>query len=174
MNSPCLPIRMVDSVPRGFTRYYVLYLISQKPMTGNDIIQAAKQDSQLRWKPSPGLIYPLLGRLVAQGLAEEVDGKFQASEEGKRKLAQYLSFQRDMLERLSVFETLAEKITAASFLIADEVGSNVLEATKRAPGHELYTSLGATIKGIRKTYRDLLKKELQRVEKELGEENPGS
>ena len=36
------------------------------------------------WKPSPGLIYPLLGRLLDENLIEETkDGKYQLTKEGE-------------------------------------------------------------------------------------------
>ncbi len=42
-------------------------------MTGKEIIDKATAQTEGRWKPSPGLIYPLLGRLLDDGLVVEDD-----------------------------------------------------------------------------------------------------
>ena len=70
--------RVGSSVPRGFSRYYILELLQKKPHTGKEIIDTAIKQSGGRWKPSPGLIYPLLGRLLEEELIEEAkNGKYQ-------------------------------------------------------------------------------------------------
>src|SRR3989475_13125906 len=70
--------RVGSSVPRGFSRYFILDVIKKKPSTGKEIIVTAIAQSGGKWKPSPGLIYPLLGRLLDDGLIEETkDGKYQ-------------------------------------------------------------------------------------------------
>jgi len=76
--------RVASSVPRGFSRYYILELLAAKPYTGKEIINAAVEQSDGKWKPSPGLIYPLLGRLLDEGLIEESkDGKYQITKKGR-------------------------------------------------------------------------------------------
>ena len=76
--------RVGSAVPRGFSRYYILELLNTKPHTGKEIIDAADLQSDGMWKPSPGLIYPLLGRLLDEGLIEETkDGKYQITKKGK-------------------------------------------------------------------------------------------
>ena len=79
--------RVGSSVPRGFSRYYILELLQKKPHTGKEIIDTAIKQSGGRWKPSPGLIYPLLGRLLEEELIEEAkNGKYQVSKKGKNTL----------------------------------------------------------------------------------------
>ena len=76
--------RVGSSVPRGFSRYYNLEVLKKKPHTGKEIIDAAVKQSEGIWKPSPGLIYPLLGRLLDEGLIEETKmGKYQITRQGK-------------------------------------------------------------------------------------------
>lgn len=76
--------RVGSSIPRGFSRYYILELLATKPYTGKEIINAATEQSEGKWKPSPGLIYPLLGRLLDEGLIEETkDGKYQITKKGR-------------------------------------------------------------------------------------------
>ena len=76
--------RVGSSVPRGFSRFFILEVLKNKPSTGKEIIDFAIVQSDGKWKPSPGLIYPLLGRLLDEGLIEETkDGKYQITKRGK-------------------------------------------------------------------------------------------
>lgn len=76
--------RVGSSVPRGFSRYFILELLAVRPHSGKEIIDAASEQSEGKWKPSPGLIYPLLGRLLDEGLIEETnDGKYQITKKGR-------------------------------------------------------------------------------------------
>src|SRR5207245_11439886 len=76
--------RVGSSVPRGFSRYFILDVIKKKPSTGKEIIDAAIAQSGGKWKPSPGLIYPLLGRLLDEDLIEETkDRKYQITTKGR-------------------------------------------------------------------------------------------
>ena len=63
--------RVGSMVPRGFSRYYILQQLMENPHTGKEIIDSAVEASAGNWKPSPGLIYPLLGRLLDEGLIED-------------------------------------------------------------------------------------------------------
>jgi DNA-binding PadR family transcriptional regulator len=52
-------------------------------MTGKEIIDKAILQSDGKWRPSPGLIYPLLGRLLEEGLITETDnGRYQITRKG--------------------------------------------------------------------------------------------
>ena len=52
-------------------------------MTGKEIIDRATVESGGKWKPSPGLIYPLLGRLLDDGLVtEDKDGRYSITKKG--------------------------------------------------------------------------------------------
>jgi DNA-binding PadR family transcriptional regulator len=70
-------MRHTAIVPKGFIRYQVLELLSEKPMSGSEIISEIEKKTGGRWKPSPGSIYPLLSWLQENSFIEEV-----ASEEG--------------------------------------------------------------------------------------------
>ena len=48
--------RVGSSVPRGFSRYFILELLKEKTYTGKEIIDYAVEQSNGIWKPSPGLI----------------------------------------------------------------------------------------------------------------------
>ena len=52
-------------------------------MTGKEIIDKAILQSDGKWRPSPGLIYPLLGRLLEEDLIAEIDnGKYKITGKG--------------------------------------------------------------------------------------------
>ena len=63
--------RVGSSVPRGFSRHFILETLKKKPHTGKEIIDFAIKQTEGKWKPSPGLIYPLLGRLLDEKLIQE-------------------------------------------------------------------------------------------------------
>jgi DNA-binding PadR family transcriptional regulator len=82
MISNCIA-RVGSVIPRGFSRHYVLALLKEQPMTGKEIIDKAILQSDGKWKPSPGLIYPMLGRLLEEGLISETDsGKYRITSKG--------------------------------------------------------------------------------------------
>ena len=52
-------------------------------MSGKEIIDKAVLQSDGKWRPSPGLIYPMLGRLLEEGLITETDtGKYTITGKG--------------------------------------------------------------------------------------------
>jgi DNA-binding PadR family transcriptional regulator len=58
-------------------------LLKEQPMTGKEIIDKAILQSDGKWRPSPGLIYPLLGRLLEEDLIAEIDnGKYKITGKG--------------------------------------------------------------------------------------------
>ena len=52
-------------------------------MSGKEIIDKALDESGGIWKPSPGLIYPMLGRLIEEGLIDQMDdGRYKITTKG--------------------------------------------------------------------------------------------
>ena len=132
MNSQWLQ-RVGSSIPRGFSRYFILEILKEKSHTGKEIIDYAIEQSDGIWRPSPGLIYPLLGRLLDEGLIEESeDGKYQLTQKGFEtaedidKVNDIVKKQLDVLFRLGnlsrfVAMDLLEKI----FSLGSVLGSNI-------------------------------------------------
>src|SRR5438093_7346290 len=57
--------------------------LRESPLSGKEIIEKATIQSSGIWKPSPGLIYPMLGRLLDGGLIEEMDdGRYKITTKG--------------------------------------------------------------------------------------------
>ena len=135
--------RVGSSVPRGFSRYFILELLKKKPHTGKEIIDYASEQSNGIWKPSPGLIYPLLGRLLDEGLIEETkDGKYQLTKKGIEtaedvdKINDIVKKQLDVLFRLGnvgrfVALDLLEKISSMGSILSSNVANMTDEETQK-------------------------------------------
>jgi len=135
--------RVGSSVPRGFSRYFILELLKKKPHTGNEIIDYAVEQSNGIWKPSPGLIYPLLGRLLDEELIEETkDGKYQLTKKGAKtaedvdKINDIVKKQLDVLFRLGnvgrfVAMELLEKISTIGSILSSNVANMTDEETQK-------------------------------------------
>jgi DNA-binding PadR family transcriptional regulator len=96
-------------VPRGFIRYYVLRLLSEKPMSGSEIIQHVEEKSGGRWRPSPGSVYPLLAWLQENKLIREVPSeesgikRYTLTTDGKKFLEEQEKKRSKMEERFRSF-----------------------------------------------------------------------
>ena len=155
--------RVGSSIPRGFSRYFILELLKKKPHTGKEIIDHATEQSEGIWKPSPGLIYPLLGRLLDEGLIEEVkDGKYQITKKGRataedvKKINDVVKKQLEVLSRLGslgkfVAMDIIEKITSMGALLSTNASDMTKNETER--------------------YRKFLKSELERLSKKTTKKN---
>ncbi len=147
--------RVGSSIPRGYSRYFILELLKKKPHTGIEIINHATEQSGGIWKPSPGLIYPLLGRLLDEGLIEEIkDGKYQITKKGKataedvEKINDVVKKQLEVLSRLGnlgkfVAMDIIEKIASMGALLSTNASNMTKNETER--------------------YRKFLKSELERL-----------
>ena len=135
--------RVGSSVPRGFSRYFILELLKKKAYTGKEIIDYAIEQSNGIWKPSPGLIYPLLGRLLDEGLIEETkDGRYQLTKKGAEtaqdvdKVNDIVKKQLDVLFRLGnvgrfVAIDVLEKISSMGSILSSNFGNMTEEETKK-------------------------------------------
>ena len=135
--------RVGSSVPRGFSRYFILELLKKEAHTGKEIINYAEEQSNGIWKPSPGLIYPLLGRLLDEGLIEESkDGKYQLTEKGVEtaqdvdKINDIIKKQLDVLFRLGnagrfVAIDVLEKISTMGSILSSNLGNMTEDETKK-------------------------------------------
>ena len=129
--------RVGSSVPRGFSRYFILELLKEKNRTGKQIIDYAVEQSNGIWKPSPGLIYPLLGRLLDEGLIEEAkEGKYKLTKKGSdtaadvNKINDIVKTQLDVLFRLgNVGKFVAMDLLEKIFSMGSVLSSNITHMT---------------------------------------------
>jgi DNA-binding PadR family transcriptional regulator len=148
--------RVGSSVPRGFSRYYILELLQKKPHTGKEIIDNAVKESGGRWKPSPGLIYPLLGRLLDEELIEETkDGKYKVSLKGKNTLGDLDSFNNIVKKQL---DTLFRVGNIGKFVAMD-----VLERVTIL-GNLLSSNVEKMSKTEAEKYRKFLESEIKKLD----------
>ena len=156
--------RVGSSVPRGFSRYFILELLKEKNHTGKEIIDYAVEQSNGIWKPSPGLIYPLLGRLLDEGLIEESkDGKYQLTKKGIEtaadvdKINDIIKTQLDVLFRIgNVGRFVAMDLLEKIFSMGSIISSNISNMTEEETGK----------------YKDFLEKELQKIKKQETKKKP--
>jgi len=77
-------------VSRGDVRIAALYLLSEEPMHGYQIMQELAERTGGVWSPSPGSIYPTLQQLEDEGLvsSEKRDGKkvYHLTESGRAEV----------------------------------------------------------------------------------------
>ncbi len=135
--------RVGSSIPRGFSRYFILELLKKTPHTGKEIIYYEIEKSNGIWKPSPGLIYPLLGRLLDEGLIDETkDGKYQLTQKGKDtaedvdKVNDIVKKQLEVLFRLGnvgrfVAMDLLEKISAMGSILSSNFANMTDDETQK-------------------------------------------
>jgi DNA-binding PadR family transcriptional regulator len=135
--------RVGSAIPRGFSRQYILSLLRDQPMTGKEIIDRATLQSEGKWKPSPGLIYPLLGRLLDDGLVmEDKDGRYMITKKGLEITSDLQSFgnmiqkQIDVMLRVGnigrfVAMDLIDRVTTIGTALSSNLDSMTLEERNR-------------------------------------------
>ena len=152
--------RVGSSIPRGFSRYFILEVLKKKSLTGKEIIDIAEKKSEGIWKPSPGLIYPLLGRMLEEGLIEEGNGgKYQITRKGKAtaddldSINETVKKQLDVLFRVGnvgrfVAMDLLERVSSLGTILSSNVSNMTKEETAK--------------------YKKFLESELKKIEKQAG------
>ncbi len=65
-------MRHTAMVPKGFIRHHVLEALSEKPMSGSELMEEIEKHTGGFWKPSPGSIYPLLSWLQDNSYIKEL------------------------------------------------------------------------------------------------------
>lgn len=149
--------RVKSAIPRGFSRYYIISILQEGPHTGKEIIDRAAGESGGEWRPSPGLIYPLLGRLLDEGLIEESDngGRYALTQKGAdtaedmKKIKDGIDRQIDVLSRLGnagrfVAADVIERIASIAAILGQNAARMTAEDAER--------------------YRQFLRDELARME----------
>jgi DNA-binding PadR family transcriptional regulator len=158
--------RVGSAIPRGFSRQYILSLLKEQPMTGKEIIDRATLQSGGRWKPSPGLIYPLLGRLLDDGLViEENDGRYAITKKGIAITSDLESFGTILQKQIDVMMRIGNVGKFMAIDLIDRVSTI---------GSALSSNLDSMTPEERGRYREFLQIELRKLDeqeaKDLGKE----
>ena len=154
--------RVGSAVPRGFSRYYILQLLQKEPHTGKEIIDSAIEETGGKWKPSPGLIYPVLGRLLDEGLIEETDdGKYSISKKGQDTIGDLETFKNNISKQM---ETVFRVSNIGKFMAMD-----VLERVTIL-GNLLSSNVSNMTNHEVEKYKKFLESELEKI-KEMDTKN---
>ena len=148
--------RVGSAIPRGFSRQYILSILREQPMTGKEIINRATEQSDGRWKPSPGLIYPLLGRLLDEGLVtEDKDGRYAVTKKGLEVTSDVESFNNIIQKQIDVVLRVGNVGRFMAMDVIDKI------ATVAAA---LSSNLDSMTQEERNKYRDFLQTELKKLD----------
>lgn len=108
----------------GHLRLYLLRLLVERPMHGYEIIQALSDQSGGTYSPSPGTIYPRLGKLEEEGLVTKTaDGRktvYAITDAGRAEL----------VAREPELDGIESEFTDSVRRLADEVRASVNDAMR--------------------------------------------
>ena len=150
--------RVGSSVPRGFSRHYVLGLLKEQPMTGKEIMDRAIYDSDGKWRPSPGLIYPMLGRLLEDGLIDEVEnGRYRITTSGEDTAADMKSLHNILQKQLDVMLRVGNVGKFMAFDLIDRVS---------AIGSAISSNLDRMTEQEKEKYKEFLLAELAKLDEQ--------
>jgi DNA-binding PadR family transcriptional regulator len=150
--------RVGSAIPRGFSRQYILALLKEQPMTGKEIIDKATVQSGGRWKPSPGLIYPLLSRLLEEGLvSEDKDGRYEITKKGLEITSDMESFGNILQKQIDVMMRVGNVGRFMAMDLIDRVA---------AIGSALSSNLDSMTQQERDKYREFLQSELRKLDEQ--------
>ncbi|HLG37326.1 MAG TPA: PadR family transcriptional regulator [Nitrososphaera sp.] len=148
--------RVGSAIPRGFSRQYILSLLKEQSMTGKEIIDRATIQSDGKWKPSPGLIYPLLGRLLDEGLViEDKDGRYAITKKGLEITSDLESFGNVLQKQ---FDVMLRVGNLGKFMAMDLIDRLT------TIGSTLSSNLNSMTEEERNKYREFLQSELKKLE----------
>lgn len=155
--------RVGSAIPRGFSRQYILSLLREQPMTGKEIIDKATLQSDGKWKPSPGLIYPLLGRLVSDGLVtEDKDGRYHVTKKGVEITSDLESFSNIVQKQIDVMLRVGNVGKFMAMDVIDRIA---------AVGSALSSNLESMTQEERSKYKSFLQSELRKLEEQENKNN---
>jgi DNA-binding PadR family transcriptional regulator len=140
-------MRHTAIVPKGFIRYHVLESLSEKPMSGSEIMDEIEKRTNGRWKPSPGSVYPLLAWSQDNGYLKELPTdqsglkRYELTQNGKKLLEEQrkikMAFRKDAKFFAPPF------LGALWFRIPPEKTAGVRESMHRAMS--AFFELGASL-----------------------------
>jgi DNA-binding PadR family transcriptional regulator len=132
-------------------------------MTGKEIIDRAILQSGGKWKPSPGLIYPMLGRLLEEGLISETDsGKYKITSRGIDMAADADSVHNIMQKQLDVVMKVGN---VGKFMAMDMIDR------LSAIGLTLSSNLDKMTEQEREKYKLFLVSELRKLQEQEGKKD---
>jgi DNA-binding PadR family transcriptional regulator len=127
-------------------------------MSGKEIIDKAILQSEGKWKPSPGLIYPMLGRLLEEGLVEEMDnGRYKITTRGLEMAGDIESVHRILQKQLDVMLRVGNVGKFMALDLIDRVSTI---------GSTLSSNLDRMTEQEKEKYKQFLLSELRKMDKQ--------
>ena len=127
-------------------------------MTGKEIIDNAIVQSQGKWRPSPGLIYPMLGRLLDEGLIAELDnGQYKITHKGLEMTADLQSVNNIFEKQLDVMSRIGNVGKFMTMELIDRIS---------IIGSTLSSNLDKTSEEEKKKYKQFLLIELKKLQEQ--------
>lgn len=99
-------MKRTGGVPRGLLRFLVLNMLTEKSMSGVEIVEVIENETGGRWKPSSGSIYPLLAQLQNIGYTTESPSeetgmkRYTLTTKGKKMFEKQITFGQKLLKKL--------------------------------------------------------------------------
>lgn len=125
-----------SGVPRGLLRFLVINMLMNKPMSGVEIVEVIEKETNGRWKPSSGSVYPLLAQLNEKGYTSEQPSdeigvkRYALTPKGRTFFEKQVSFGQNLLNKLEFIVPLI--IGGFPFKPTDEkIRSGTKEPIKR-------------------------------------------
>jgi len=149
--------RVGSSVPRGFSRFFILDLLKKKQYTGKELIDFAVKQSDVKLIPSPNLINPLLGSLLDEKLIQETTGgKYKITKKGSTTTDDFETINNIVKNQLDVLFRIGN--------LGRFVALDMLERIS-ALGTVLSENATQMTKEEIDKYKKFLKSELEKMEK---------
>jgi DNA-binding PadR family transcriptional regulator len=124
-------------------------------MTGKEIIDKATQQSEGKWKPSPGLIYPLLGRLLDEDLVmEDKDGRYMITKKGLEITSDLQTFGNMIQKQIDVVLRVGNLGRFVAMDLIDRITTI---------GTALSSNLDSMTQEERIRYKEFLENELKKI-----------
>jgi DNA-binding PadR family transcriptional regulator len=124
-------------------------------MTGKEIIDKATQQSEGKWKPSPGLIYPLLGRLLDEDLVmEDKDGRYRITKKGLEITSDLQTFGNMIQKQIDVVLRVGNLGRFVAMDLIDRITTI---------GTALSSNLDSMTQEERIRYKEFLENELKKI-----------
>ncbi len=150
--------RVGSVIPRGFSRHYLLGLLKEQQLSGKEIIDKAILQSEGKWKPSPGLIYPMLGRLLEEGLIDETEnGRYKITAKGLEMAADIASVQNMLQKQVDVMLRVGSVGKFMALDLIDRVSTI---------GSTLSSNLDRMTEQEREKYKQFLLTELKKMDEQ--------
>lgn len=151
-------------VPKGFLRYHVLEALSEKAMSGSELMDEIQKHTGGNWKPSPGSIYPLLAWLQDNAYVKELP-----TENGFKRYELTQSGKDLLEEQTKIREKFTQDAGFMTHPFFDRFFSNIPEEKTnqiRASMKRLFVSSIKVGKSLRENYSE---KDLDEALKVLNE-----